>query len=248
MSEDRTDDLTGDTLVLCQPPSMMGVPNVSPFCCKTETWLRLSGLPYVVEPVSNPRRGPKGKVPFVRLDGQKIGDSDFIIDRLCERHPGLPERLKRAEPQHHALQRMLEEHLYWVIVYGRWVDDGFELVRMAFFGGLPPVVRHLVPLLARSVVRRQLKAQGMGRHTADEVYARGTRDLEAVVALLPETGFLAGDEPGRIDASAYGVLTNVVDIDLPMRFREIGRRYPAIAAYTARMRERAFPEFARARG
>jgi glutathione S-transferase len=131
-----------------------------------------------------------------------------------------------------------------VIVYSRWLDDGFDLVKMAFFGGLAPVVRSLAPALARWAVRGQLRAQGIGRHSADEVYAKGGRDLEAVAALLPDSGFLAGEAPGRIDASAYGILTNVVDIDLPSRLRDIGRHHPAIRDYTARMRATAFPELA----
>lgn len=237
-------DDSEDSLVLCQPPAMLGLPNASPFCAKLEAWLRFSGLPYEVEPVANPRRGPKGKVPFVRLDGQKIGDSDIIIDRLCARHPALPDRLKRADPRHHAIQRMLEEHLYWVIVYSRWADDGFDLVKLTFFGGVPPGIRDAVAWLVRGAVRRQLHAQGLGRHTADEVYDRGARDLEAAAALLPEAGFLAGEAPGRVDATAYGVLTNIVDVDLPSRLRELGRRFPAIAAYTARVRVVAFPELA----
>ncbi len=235
-------DAARETIVLCQPPAMLGVPNASPFCTKLETWLRLAGLPYVVKPVFNPRKGPKGKVPFVRLGGQVVGDSDLIIDLLAARHPALPERLRQVDPAGHALQRLLEEHLYFVLVYSRWIDDGFEGVRRAFFAGLPPVVRDLVPLLARRAVRRQLWQQGIGRHSAEVIYGRAVRDLDAVAALLPETGFLAGAEPGRVDASAYGVLTNVVDVDLPTRLREIGRGYPAIVAYTARMRAAVFPE------
>ena len=142
---------------------------------------------------------------------------------------------------------MLEEHLYWVIVYSRWADDGFDLVKLAFFGGIPAGLRDIIGWLARSAVRRQLRAQGMGRHSADEVYDRGERDLDAIAALLPDQGYLAGTEPGRIDATAYGILTNIVDVDLPCRLRDLGRRYPAIAAYTARMRAKAFPEFVRAR-
>jgi Glutathione S-transferase N-terminal domain len=41
---------------LFQFPRMFGIPNLSPFCCKLETWLRMAGVPYEV--VDTPR-GPR---------------------------------------------------------------------------------------------------------------------------------------------------------------------------------------------
>lgn len=34
------------SLRLFQFPRILGVPNLSPFCCKLETWLRIAGIPY----------------------------------------------------------------------------------------------------------------------------------------------------------------------------------------------------------
>jgi hypothetical protein len=58
---------------------MFEIPNLSPFCCKLETWLRIAGIPYEVVDTSDPRKGPKGKVPFIEDAGQRIGDSSFIV-------------------------------------------------------------------------------------------------------------------------------------------------------------------------
>ena len=33
---------------LFQFPRMFGIPNLSPFCCKLETWLRIAQIPYEV--------------------------------------------------------------------------------------------------------------------------------------------------------------------------------------------------------
>ena len=33
---------------LFQFPRMFGIPNLSPFCCKLETWLRITRVPYEV--------------------------------------------------------------------------------------------------------------------------------------------------------------------------------------------------------
>jgi glutathione S-transferase len=65
---------------LFQFPRMFGIPNISPFCCKLETWLRMTGIPYEVVDTPDPRRGPKAKVPFIIDGNQLLGDSTLIIE------------------------------------------------------------------------------------------------------------------------------------------------------------------------
>ena len=50
---------------LFQFPRMFAIPNLSPFCCKLETWLRIAGIPYETVDTPDPRKGPKGKLPFI---------------------------------------------------------------------------------------------------------------------------------------------------------------------------------------
>ena len=63
-----------------------GLPTVGPFALKLLAWLELAGLPYEQVYEANPRKGPKGKNPWIELDGERIGDSEVIIDLLKERH------------------------------------------------------------------------------------------------------------------------------------------------------------------
>ena len=56
---------------LFQFPRMFAVPNLSPFCCKLETWLRIARIPYEVVDTPNPRAGPKGKLPFIEDAGRQ---------------------------------------------------------------------------------------------------------------------------------------------------------------------------------
>src|SRR5262249_9590664 len=37
-------DAQQDRIKLFQFPRMFGIPNISPFCCKLETWLRMTGM------------------------------------------------------------------------------------------------------------------------------------------------------------------------------------------------------------
>jgi glutathione S-transferase len=86
---------------LFQFPRMFGIPNVSPFCCKLETWLRIAQVPYEVVDTPDPRVGPNGKLPFIEDAGMRIPDSSFIVDHLVKTRGVDPEgrRVRRAASQ-----------------------------------------------------------------------------------------------------------------------------------------------------
>jgi glutathione S-transferase len=67
---------------LFQFPRMFAIPNLSPFCCKLETWLRIARIRYEVVDTPDPRKGPKGKLPFIEDDGVRIADTSLIVDHL----------------------------------------------------------------------------------------------------------------------------------------------------------------------
>jgi glutathione S-transferase len=69
-------------ITLYQFPRFLGVPNMSPFCLKLEAWLRMAELKYDIREVTDPRKGPKGKLPYIRDNETKVADSAIIIDYL----------------------------------------------------------------------------------------------------------------------------------------------------------------------
>ena len=111
---------------LHQYAPMFGIPNASPFCMKVETWLRMANLPFEIVEVVDPRKGPKGKVPWIEDQGKTIADSAFIIEYLQKTygdplHDGALDPAQRATSM--ALHRLIEDHLYWAIARGRFLDD-----------------------------------------------------------------------------------------------------------------------------
>ena len=58
-----------------------GIPNLSHFCCKLETYLRIADIPYQVV-TSIPTKAPKGKLPFIEDNNKKISDSALIIQHM----------------------------------------------------------------------------------------------------------------------------------------------------------------------
>ena len=59
---------------LFQFPRLFEVPNLSPFCCKLESELRIAGIPYETVNISDPRKGPKGKLPFIEDGSRRIAE------------------------------------------------------------------------------------------------------------------------------------------------------------------------------
>jgi len=119
--------VTHGAIKLFQFARMFGIPNISPFCCKLETWLRITKIPYQVVDVPDPRKGPKGKVPFIEDAGQRLGDSSAITDYLKDTRqvdPDVhPDDRQRATSL--LVQRTLEEHFAFITLYTHFIrDDG----------------------------------------------------------------------------------------------------------------------------
>jgi glutathione S-transferase len=228
-------------ITLHQPLPAFGVPNPSPFCLKLEIWLRMAGVPFRTALCFNPRKGPTGKIPFITLDGEAIGDSEIIMATLRERRGiDLDRGLSEAERGvAHAFARLADEHLYWVIIYSRWMDDAvFPDFSRQLFAKMPAPLRVIAPPLLRRKVRRSLHIQGLGRHDPKTIYAKGEEDLAATAGYLGDKPFLMGETPRTVDASAFAMVTSIIDANLDTPLKVAAARYPTLAAYTARVRER----------
>lgn len=231
-------------IVLYQFPASGGLPNLSPFCLKLETWLRMAGLTYEVKDVVNPRTAPLGKLPMVGIDGKRVADSTLAMEALIARSGIDPDRHLSAREKATALafKLLFEDHFYWALLYSRWVDpDYWPATRDAFFGGLPGPLKKIVPAVARRSMVAELQGHGMGRHPAEQIHAFAEQDLAAVASWLGDNPFFMGQQPGTIDAVAYGFLAQVTLARLPSPLRATVDSFPALRAYCERMRARYFP-------
>jgi glutathione S-transferase len=228
-------------ITLFQFPAGLNVPNPSPYCLKVETFLRLAGLDYRVKTLLDPRKAPKGKLPFIKLDEEAIADSAIILRELQARLGVTLDAHLDATGRGRALAitRLCDEHLVQLMVWFRWLDDeGWSQLKPAFFSVLPAPLRLLVPGLMRRKVRSNLYAQGTGRHNRDELLAFAREDLQALEDLLGDAPFFGGTQPCSADASAYGVLANLIFWSLETPLSRLARGYPRLVAYCERLRER----------
>ncbi len=223
-----------------------GLRTASPFGLKLEAYMHLAGIPYRVEFDGNPRKAPKGKLPYITDDdGRKLGDSALIIEHLIKKHGDkLDTHLTAAErATGHALRRMTEESLYFPMLYSRWIDEaGFAVVAPVFFATIPAPLRPLISLVVRRSTRSALMGQGTGRHTREEIYAMGSADLKALSDALGDKPFFLGDEPTSYDAAIYGTVNNLLQIPTGTPLTTFARSLPNLVAFCERVTKRCFED------
>lgn len=220
-----------------------GLPTVSPFCLKLDAFLRITGIPHKAVTAATPFAAPKRKAPWIEHEGKSIGDSSFIIDYLRTRFKVDPDSAltpgQRATS--HALKRLIEENLYWTMVYDRWiVDANWKIFRDVVLSGVPVPVRHAIAPVARRGVRRQLRGHGIGLHSGEEIHAIGRRDIVALADFLGDKPFFMGDHPTEIDATAYGQLANIMNAPIVSSVKDDALSRPNLVAFNQRFKDRYF--------
>ena len=193
------------TVTLYKFGPVFGLPDPSPFCFKLETYLRMAKIPYEIG-TDRKKKAPTGKRPFiVDDDGALRADSGLIIVHLEAKngHPldGKLTLEQRAESL--AFQRLMDEHLYWTMVYGRWLDPYGQSQWTPYMKGVmgvPGPVFALIKPLALRIVRKQLHGHGMGRHAPDTLWEMGLADIRALGHWLGQREWGFGDQPTTFDA------------------------------------------------
>jgi glutathione S-transferase len=233
-------------ITLYQFDPSWGIPNLGQFNVKVETYLRMTKLPYKTVS-SMPTQAPKGKLPYIEDDGQVIADSSFIIEHLKAKYGDPLDKDLTAEQFAvlTAMQRLLEDHLYWVGMYTRWLytDANWHHNKQAIFGNMSPLIRNFVAAAYRKLfIAKQIYGHGMGRHKPDEIFHLGNVDLDALSAFLGQKPYFMGDKPTSLDASAFGILINIVRTPIESPLQEHALSLKNLPAYCDRMMAEFYPE------
>jgi glutathione S-transferase len=217
-----------------------GLSDPSPFVTKAATLLKMAALPYRTE-IGGLRRAPKGKLPYIDDDGERIADSTFIRWHIEKKYRFDFDRHLNGEQRAvaWAFEKMAEDHLYWALVDARWTDDAnFRKGPAVFFRKIPAPLRPIVTAAIRRQVRNRLRAHGMGRHSPAEILALATRSIDSIADYLSDKPFFMAPEPTGIDATifafALGLLCPIFDTPL----RTAAERRNNLKGYVERMTQR----------
>jgi glutathione S-transferase len=199
-------------ITLFQFPPYWGIANASVFCMKLEVFLKMTEIPYTTKHIRDPRRAPQGKLPFIKDVDHVVADSTEIIHYLNKKYTkDLNAHLSKEQiAQALAVQRMLEEHTYWITSIARWIDDkNWPATRDVFFGAKRSFHVSIIANIVRKRMRSTLQAHGIGRHPLPIIYQRGVADLQALAALF-QGPYMFGEKVSEVDAIVYAVLANVL--------------------------------------
>lgn len=214
-----------------------GLPDPSPFVVKLYTLLKMADIRYETR-LMDFKGAPKGKIPYIELDGKLIGDSTlikFILeDRFKADFTGGYSNAQLAFGW--SIEKMCEEHLYWGILYDRWMNDyNFDRGPRVFFEDAPAILRPFIINSVRKKVKQNLFGAGMGRHTYDEISMLCNKDIDAISEILGDKNFILGNEPCGYDAGIHAILWG---LSLEMFYSKIGehlRTKPNLMNYIKRM-------------
>ncbi|KAK7077294.1 hypothetical protein SK128_014232 [Halocaridina rubra] len=162
--------------------------NLSPYALKVETFLRLANIKYVVD--SDSPYGPKGKCPWITLNGEDLGDSEIIIRRLVqdfkvELNNHLDNR-RKAELE--AVRIMADEYVFWCVITWRyWLDGCVTFLQTHSF---PTLLNPIFPFFMTRAIRDKAVMHGFGVHTPDEIYEFSKTACKTLSKILGKSLFV----------------------------------------------------------
>lgn len=232
-------------IILNQFPQSWNLPNPSPFCLKVETFLRMANIPYKSQYILDPKQSPSKQLPFITDDGKALADSSRIIRYLQEHYHDIDKQLSAADKNAAtAIQRICEDHLYWVGLYDRWVSDqGWAVTSQEFFSGIPTLLRKWIANKVRKHQIKRIYRVGLSRLNADEIVIEGKKDLDVILSYMGDSTYIFGETATSTDAIVFAFMANLIYCPIATPLKAYALEQANLVDYCENVFSVYFPEF-----
>ncbi|KFZ12560.1 hypothetical protein V502_07042 [Pseudogymnoascus sp. VKM F-4520 (FW-2644)] len=222
----------------------------SPFVVKLEARLRFSNLPYTTR-VGTLTESPKGKLPYVRIEGDDgqsslLSDTALITKTLIKSRAiaDLNAKLSPAQAATDlAIRALLEDKLYFMNAHERWITNFYIMRDQGPLSTIPYLPRLIIGQIVYRKALRTLHLQGMGRYSPAEISALRLETWTALNALVGEGWVLGGEGPTDADACLFGFLASSLTALANPETTAIVKGLPNLLAYAERVHEKYFSDY-----
>ncbi|PVF90812.1 hypothetical protein CPB86DRAFT_878824 [Serendipita vermifera] len=222
---------------------------MSPFVNKLDALLTFSNVKNINYQGGNPSQAPRGKFPFIILEGTTVPDSELAYSQCIDK--GIFQCLDESADLNSkelalsmSIRALVENGLTLFITHERWIDNWY-LTRDTLLTDIPALIR---PPLAYWLVYRNISTTFWGTGLSRLSFEERRRDTRAYVSALsefvPQTGYILGkSQPTRVDATVFGFLAALFQNAQPSPFltQEV-RSHPNLVNYWKRVAEEFWPQ------
>ncbi|MDB4988025.1 MAG: Glutathione S-transferase [Myxococcaceae bacterium] len=211
-------------------PKLPGYPTYSPYVLEVHRALSLAKLSFQHERMPFQKLksiNPLGQLPVLRIGAELVSDSTRILHRIEALAPGsMTGGLDaRGIAEAWLWEEFADTALYPQVLATRWADErGWAVIKPAFFGALPPLVRDLVASMIRKKTLRSLIGRDFLRGGLDSCHERLQRMLDLLEARAPEAGFWLGERACVADIGLFAHLHAMRLPTIPYRAEAIAQR------------------------
>ncbi|KAJ2364713.1 metaxin 1, partial [Coemansia sp. RSA 2607] len=184
---------------------------------------------------------PDGRLPFLLLPQRTALDAAAIEQHV---QGGLPQ----SPPDHRAFLALAEHNLLPAVDYLAWVDTegaGILLPRLLPFHPLVQWALGVQRASHMASVLRTSQPEYAATLDAHVIYDNALRALDALVVLLDDKTYFAGERPAALDALVFACVNAIVELPVPSPLRAAllreDSKYAPLVAFTMRILERYFP-------
>jgi glutathione S-transferase len=228
-------------LIIYPKPPVKQLINNSPFCAKSEVYIKLTKLDFKIQEFNgDPAKFKKGKLPVLKDGDQYICDSALIQRHIENKYninlnPGLSEDDKALG---FAFSKMTEEFFYWSLLHERWfIDSNWKVLVDRYFNNIPKLIRGFITNSIRKNAKKGAIGHGMSRHSDEEIFMFGCECLKTLSTFLKSKKYLLGDTTSSYDSTFYAFVANSIHSDLSPKLQKEALKYKNLVDYDQRMFE-----------
>eukprot|EP01084_Bolivina_argentea_P147461 257989_1 len=195
--------------------------NISPACAKLIAYLEYNKIEYIEE-YEMPMHPKTHKSPWITWKNDHIPDSNMIIQYFTNdsflNRPNMDNHLNKLQKSIlFAYRAMIEDCLYYIMVYRRWLDKDNVDKYLDLFLPRNLQRKFIQPMIVKQV-KRQVWEQGTSRLPPKEIYERGVNCIESIINYMSDKNFFFGDKITTLDLSIYGQIGSMYQMEMKWKY------------------------------